>query len=927
MNRRNLAILGAVAVLAAIVIFFATRGGDSKKPAEDETAQTEERKAPVRAAGGERNQRGNQELRVLIDDDPEGNLQLEGRVVNENEAGVGGATVTVSTNPPREVKTEQDGSFAIDKLVGRPYTLVARSKQGVAGPITARLNEKNDPVIMMLRSASTVEVTVIDARDQKPVSNATVEVRGIATVSGVTDSNGVATVRQVPTGRYRLAAYADGYAKQHSRIRVARDAETVTARLALRRGAPVSGIVLSPDGKPIEGATVRYQGASEWAQSADPRRDAAESDAEGKFSFDALPAGTFRFEGRSKNYAPGRSEMVTLDGGTEKTGVEVRLEPGATLRGEVVSKTGQPVGTARVRVRIKSTSMRFGRARETIADDEGKFEITGLAQTPVEIVAIHESGSSEIIELDLSEPPAARDMTITLELEGTIEGIVVGTDGEPIEGAQVTAMLDWRSREGSRRAMRSSMWFRGMPRELSNSGGRFKIGGLEEGEYMVRASRSASGRRGFRGRDAQTARTGDKNVEIVLPKEGRITGKVAFKNGDPPEMFYIRTGGWGRGTPFSTKDGSFELNDLPPRTYSLTVSGPGFDKKAVPDIEVKEGETEDAGTITVHKGRTISGRVVSSTGSPIPDATVRAGRMLFGDGSSSSAGRGGPPMARSAKDTTTDGNGEFRLSGVGMGDLSIVAEHEVEGRSKTMYVPGSGQSIVDLTINLAGFGSLEGTVTKSGAPAGDIIVNAASVSAPSAVFGVSSGPDGKFRFDRLAPDTYKVSAMTGRNPMRGFGYYPSVATVEVEKTATVNLEIESGDAKLAVTIADAGGAEMNFSMVYALSGPVSATSARELTLAIGSFDGFSAQAFSIRGNPAEVPNLTPGKYTVCAVPYPPEVRGMGETLGYMEREGDNLKIYCQAANVAEAPAEQSMTIEVEVPEFVPAPSDDEDLGG
>lgn len=926
MNRRTLAILGAVVVVAAIVVFFAIHKGDhdSDDNRDDQVADKTDRTAPVRASGNQRNQRGSEEApRVLIDDDPEGNLQLEGRVEDKDHNGVPGAIVYVDTNPPRHVKAEEDGSFAITRLVGRQYRLAARSDLGVAGPLTVRLTENNDPVILTIRPSSTIEVTVVDAQTKKPVPSATVEVRGLATLTGTTDNSGVAVIRQIVSGGYELAAFAPGYAKQHSRIRVPRDAETTTARLTLRHGAPVSGVVLSPDGKPVEGATVRYQGASEWAQSADPRRDAAETDAQGKFSFDALPAGTFRFEAMSATYAPGYSEMVTLDGTTEKTGVEVKMEPGATIRGKVVSNSGDPVGTAEVRVRVVTRSMRLSAARQVIADDEGKFEITGLAQKPVELVAVHGSGASEITEVDLSEPPAVREVTITLDLDGTIEGVVVGTDGEPIEGAQVTAMLDWRSRSGSRRAMRSSMWFRGIPQELSDAGGRFKIGGLEDGDYMVRASRSAGGFRGFRGRDAQSAHTGDKNVEIVLPQEGSIVGKVAFKSGDPPEVFYIRTGGWGRGTPFSTKDGSFELHELPPREYSLTVSGPGFDKKSVAEIDVKEGEKKDVGTITVNKGRTISGRVVSEGGSPISDATVRAGRMLFGDGSSSSAGRGGPPMARNAKETTTDDNGEFELSGVGMGDLSIVAEHEVEGRSKTMYLPGSGQSIVDLTLSLGGFGALEGTVTKSGQPAADIIVNAASTTAPAAVFGVASGPDGKFRFDRLAPDTYKVSAMTGRNPMRGFGYFPTLVTVQEDSTATANLEIESGNVTLSAEVVDPGGAELNFSMLFAVAGPVNARTARQLQLSIGAFDGFTAQAFSIRGNPAEFHNLNAGKYNVCAVPYPPEVQGMGETMSYMEREGDNLKVFCQEAIVAASPEEQSIAIEIEVPEFVPAPKGDE----
>src|SRR5882724_2045976 len=79
------------------------------------------------------------EVAALVDDDPRGELRLEGQVVDSDDHPVAGATVVLGANPPRTVTTEADGGFAFDALVGRPYTLVARAKQGIAGPVTARL--------------------------------------------------------------------------------------------------------------------------------------------------------------------------------------------------------------------------------------------------------------------------------------------------------------------------------------------------------------------------------------------------------------------------------------------------------------------------------------------------------------------------------------------------------------------------------------------------------------------------------------------------------------------------------------------------------------------------------------------------------------------------------------------------------------------
>jgi len=92
------------------------------------------------------------------------------------------------------------------------------------------------------------------------------------------------------------------------------------------------------------------------------------------------------------------------------------------------------------------------------------------------------------------------------------------------------------------------------------------------------------------------------------------------------------------------------------------------------------------------KGRPISGRVVDSAGSPIADATVVAGRALFGTGSSASSS-GGPrfPGSGSTKEVLPDEDGEFSLCVVGAADIALIAEHRTKGRSTTVRVPGSAQ--------------------------------------------------------------------------------------------------------------------------------------------------------------------------------------------------------------------------------------------
>src|SRR5437899_1224500 len=66
-----------------------------------------------------------------------------------------------------------------------------------------------------------------------------------------------------------------------------------------------------------------------------------------------------------------------------------------------------------------------------------------------------------------------------------------------------------------------------------------------------------------------------------------------------------------------TGDGAFELDELPPQHYELSVRGPSFQTRSV-EVDVPSGKNADVGTITVAKGRVLAGTVVAD-GQPVPD--------------------------------------------------------------------------------------------------------------------------------------------------------------------------------------------------------------------------------------------------------------------------------------------------------------------
>jgi uncharacterized GH25 family protein len=908
MKRATAAGLGLGTVVVAAAAWFLLRGHetahDTERPSDPSAAKDTGRAKPRRpdvplgqgAIGGD--------LPVLIDDDPAGGLRLEGQVLGDGDKPVGGATVVLSANPPRTTTSEADGSFAFDGLVGRPYTLIARAPGGVAGPVSARLTQKTEPVILRLRPAGTIAVTVVDPK-QQPVAGATVELRGTDTQDLTTDGKGTATFTPVVPGAYDVVADAPGFARAHTPVRLGEEKAEVT--LALARGAKVSGKVVDDQGAPVAGARVVYSGASDWSTQGDERKDGVVTAKDGRFELAALPAGSWRFVARHPDHAPGTSALITLDGVTPRDGVEIRLAPGATVRGHVVDTSGAPVASARVRIGLANASWIGEGPRQVYSDDHGEFIVRGVPRRPLVAIAIAEDAASDSVAVDTTGGDA-NAVILKLDVTGTIAGAVVDQGGAPLEGVQVSAFPDFRAAASGGGDM--AQWrLRGFPEELTDAAGHFTLTGLAKGTYRVRATRSqhASRGRGFAG-EGTSAETGTKDLKIVLPPEGSVKGKVAFADGAPVGPYTVSVGFTQQ--PAAASDGSFLLDGLTPDHYTLTVRG-NFASKSV-DVDVKGAQTTDAGTIVVEKGRFIGGKVVAN-GQPVPGATVYAGRQIFGNGSSSDARfGGGPPFAQGTRHTTTGEDGSFQMSGFGLGDVTIVAEEPNLGRSPGLRLIAGDPNEQNLTLVIQPYGALHGTLRSGGNPAENVIVTAQSATSPGAIYSVATGPDGSYRFDKLAPDTYKVSA-TIMMPMRGMRFYSKSIAVPSAQDVALDLQYDPGAVTLQVTGVPAKGAKMGFAIYAIATGTINPKINRELNAQLAAQgQGFSGFNFVPMGRPTEFDQLDPGAYTVCATPLPAGIEPM-KGMAYFEEHGDTLPVSCKPVTVAASPAVQTMTLEVVVP--------------
>ncbi|MBA2538657.1 MAG: carboxypeptidase regulatory-like domain-containing protein [Deltaproteobacteria bacterium] len=894
MKRRILVIAIAGALVAgALALWFALRSETSSA----HVVNPAQPGAPAAVTTPRRAQ-------IVRDDDRKGTLRLEGQVIDETGSPAGGATVVIDTRPARVATTEDDGTFVFDELLGRSYELVATRGEHAAGPVTTRLSDATGPIVMRLERGATVEVIVTAA--QQPVESAHVELYGAVDRQATTDANGRVKLTGLPGGPVRISATTAGHARASTWAVISGGSQTI--QLALERGSSVSGRVLDPDARPVANAVVRYSGVSDWGQTAGEN---ITTGPDGVFRVDALQAGSFRFTAHHANHAPGISEVVTHDGVASRTGIEIRLARGAAIEGRVVDVAGVAVPWARIRAAEEVAGFAFQRTRETTADASGQFRIDALPRMRIDIVAATDLATSALMKVDLAG--GDRSIELALAQNGVIAGVVVRKSGEPVEGAQVYAALEGAD-DVSSHLLDNNL-------ALADSSGAFAFHGLSAGRYQLRAKPPGTQHDAFvLAADETHASVGDTAVRIVVPIGGSIKGKVAFADGRAPTTFAIDLGGWDSSIPVSTRDGTFEVASIPPRSYRFTVRGLGFTERALPAVEIVANTTVDLGTIIVEPGRSVSGRVVDTAGRPVVGATVSAGPLLWGTGSKTStpAAFGGPPGASLVKDATTDGNGEFTIVGVGRGKCHVVADHETRGRSSPITLPPTTGSTLDLVLVVASFGALGGTVTKGGKPAANIVVTAQSKTVAETMFSVLSGADGSYRFDKLAPDRYLVSAMLGQDPVRGISLHAESVTVGSGPAAKLDLAIANGDTTLVVTLT--ASKPVKLALIESLSGKHDARTHADLDrLGVGRDRGHATFAMSFDGKPTRITKLTAGTYTVCACPYPDEV-GMLESEEYMVREGDNLPVFCKHVEIAAGQVEQSLQIEVQIPKHVPRPS-------
>ncbi|WP_160174550.1 carboxypeptidase regulatory-like domain-containing protein [Archangium violaceum] len=851
MKRLGLVVLGLVVLGAILLTLRGLNAPAGDEPADGKSASPE-RKSRVMVRSQNVASRGlglseANTLPIVPDKDPEGSLRLQVLVLDPQELPVADATVLLDSNPVRSAHTEKDGTFTFTGLTPRAYQLEARHGSLQAGPLSLWLSERSEPLVLHLRPAASLEVEVVEAGSRRAVPGAIVEARTQQPRSATTDGSGRALLQALPTGRLVLKVSARGFSPVWQQLSVGQ-ASSVPQRVtvAVRSGAAVSGTVVDASGAPVSGVTVTPVPSTQSLQTlTDARWDGTVTDASGRWRFEQLTAGSYRFEASSPQRATGSSAPVTLEEDRETSGITITLPEPTRLMGQVLDDRGEPVPHALVRVALDEGMSRT-LARQVTCDQRGEFVMEGLPQRRLALLALHEQASSTTRYVDLSQEPVRQEkVLLVLNATEVLRGHVEFSNGQPAGEAVVQAELSSARARG-----RVEQTLRGQLVTQADPAGRFELRGLQPGTYLLRAAPP--------GTPPQRtlawlvppvqAETGGREAVLRINLGGAIRGQVRRDDNSVPESFSVVLRGSGS-IPYGGGDGRFLLQGVPEGSHTLYITGPGFITKAVQDVQVQEGKETDVGVVVLQAGRRLQGQVLRANGTPVADAMVSISQALKGSGVVVGTAA---ELDYGLQQARTGADGRFTFAGLPITPLQLMGEHPQEGRSEFVQIP-AGVAALERNLRLAATGQLEGTVLSGGQPMSGALVMVTNPSAPAGGTTGTTGTDGRFRFDNLAPGTYMVLAVADSAGSQQV--QRTTTTLQAQQVARVELEFPQGDVTVFVRAQPAEGA--------------SATSARVLLMAKAQ-PGTTAPPAQVQVltpvEPARFTAVIPGDYNLCVSP-------------------------------------------------------------
>jgi carboxypeptidase family protein len=775
---------------------------------------------------------------------------ITGKVKGPDGKPGAGATVRAIPMPPTDAgirrgprfdlakaavtKTDASGAFQLQGPGRGPFSI--RVELPGAAPAGAVDVPAGAALDLHLKRGAVVVGRVLDLTTQKPIAGAAVtalERDGArfgteAAHTATTADDGTFQLADCGPGVVVVEAIAPGKARARLDGVIARlqapdeERKPEANTLFLQPGGRIAGRVLGPDGKPVAEAivTATPSDGSLFAMLRDGR-GAQRTEADGKFAFDGIVAGNrYTVRATKEGLASQDEGPIPIDAGTDRSDLEMKLDTGASLRFRLLTAQDAPVKDVEARLQPQGGRRRsFGIGANAVdhdkivAEGDGKFLIKSLdvgtfdlTLEPPDFADIAKEGvklrSGETTDLG----------TLRVKESKSIAGRIADTNGQPIAGASISGL--WLA--GEARLSREA---------ISNADGRFKLAGLGD-EPLRNLTVHATG---YTDASREGAVPGDTAVDFTLEKTGSIVGRVQLAGGAVPQAFRVQAFPEAKEKQerpgfrmvissrpdedriFTDPSGKFRLDGVDAGMVTITAKADGKAPGRKSGLKVAPEQVVDAGTLILEDGRALRGRVVAAKDdAPVPGATIS---VAVPQGFMMTGGRDAAGVAISGLD------GRFEIAGLEPRTYGVDATQPDYSPNSGRVEIGADADTEDFVIKLSRGGTITGLVRdaqKQVLPNVQVLLTKMGMGGgPQAA---STGPDGRYSFEKIAPGEYMViRAPTGGGPVMLFGGMKQV-TVREGETTSFDLD-ESSKINLTGRVMKAGQPVGNAMLFFVASDP------------------------------------------------------------------------------------------------------------
>ena len=439
-----------------------------------------------------------------------------------------------------------------------------------------------------------------------------------------------------------------------------------------------------------------------------------DTDTDGKYRFDALPAGTFRVTAEKAGFVPASGGLphgiapapsIELKAGQAAT-ADLVMERGAALEGRIANTNGDPainVVVSAVRLGYGPNGRRPVMVRQVRTDDQGRFRVhtlppgeyfvdvaldplqayseplapgekaAGFARTYFPGTARFDEARS--VTLAVGEDVRSLDFTVTMLPMATVAGRVVDASGKVLTAGYALRLQAVGGLPGDLRA-------------IMDQSGLFRFGSVPPGDYwlMSAATPTAGGDPQFAAMRLSIAGQDITELKVALAGGTSLSGRVEVEAPGTavPAGLKFLTYTTGRDTPLPpgltaapvvvAADGSFTVKGLfGPRLLRISGLPPGWAVKGISldGVDVTDNSTDFVAADAPRALRIVLTKATGAvTGAVETTATPRAGArvILF-----STDERRWGAHSRFIRSVTAGGDGRYTIDSLLPGDYAIIA--------------------------------------------------------------------------------------------------------------------------------------------------------------------------------------------------------------------------------------------------------------